>query len=202
MPQQSPLTLGLASTRSRLVGKLLRSRLGLYQMPSDAFFAHYSPTALVGTPIEMAFLDGLHRCEYLLRDFINTERHCKPNSIVALHDCLPVEAAITGRMEKYEISAHPARYDDLVESCRSLVLDSSRWHALERAEFAEFQAQNEAEILRRARSQPMPAVPGWPPELNRALDRDRWCEHAVPLRASVRWTPPLHEPGRGAPPSR
>jgi hypothetical protein len=39
----------------------------------------------------MAFLDGMHRCEFLLRDFMNTERHCRRNAVVALHDCVPVE---------------------------------------------------------------------------------------------------------------
>ncbi len=83
--------------------------LGLYQMTSDGFFARYSPTVLFGAPIDIAFLDGLHRCEYLLRDFINTERHCNCNSVIALHDCLPVEVAITTRVEKYGTSAHPDR---------------------------------------------------------------------------------------------
>jgi len=83
--------------------------LGLYQMSSDAFFARYSPTTLFGASIDLAFLDGLHRCEYLLRDFVNTERHCKRNSVIALHDCLPVEAAITSRLEEYFASTNPAR---------------------------------------------------------------------------------------------
>jgi hypothetical protein len=85
--------------------------LGLYQTASDAFFAQHSPTALFGSPIDMAFLDGMHRCEYLLRDFMNTERHCRRNSIIALHDCLPVDEAITARAESYGTSAHPDRKD-------------------------------------------------------------------------------------------
>jgi hypothetical protein len=88
---------------------IAKPSLGLYQMSSDAFFARHSPTTLFGAPIDFAFLDGLHRCEYLLRDFVNTERHCKRNSVIALHDCLPVEAAITSRLEEYFVSTHPAR---------------------------------------------------------------------------------------------
>jgi hypothetical protein len=41
--------------------------------------------------------EGHHRCEYLLRDFLNTERHCRPNSLIALHDCLPLEAPMAER---------------------------------------------------------------------------------------------------------
>jgi hypothetical protein len=61
------------------------------------FFARFNPTTLLGEPLELAFLDGMHRCEYLLRDFLNTERHCRPNSVIALHDCLPLEAPMADR---------------------------------------------------------------------------------------------------------
>ena len=62
-----------------------------YRMTSDAFFACHNPTSILGLPIEFAFLDGMHLCEFLLRDFINAERHCRRNSVIVLHDCLPVE---------------------------------------------------------------------------------------------------------------
>lgn len=80
---------------------LRKPELHLFQMGSDEFFASHSPTAIFGRPVEMAFLDGMHRCEFLLRDFSNIERHCKKNSIVALHDCLPVETGIATRMQEH-----------------------------------------------------------------------------------------------------
>jgi len=60
--------------------------------------------------IDFAFLDGKHWSEFLLRDFINTERNCHRNSIIALHDCLPVEAAIADRIpnQRPTIVAHRA----------------------------------------------------------------------------------------------
>jgi hypothetical protein len=70
----------------------------LYQMTSDRYFEDYDPKSVLGGPIEMAFLDGMHHCEVLLRDFINTERHCKKNAIIILHDCAPVELPIAGRI--------------------------------------------------------------------------------------------------------
>jgi hypothetical protein len=60
-------------------------------MTSDDFFARVDPKIALGGPIDLAFLDGMHLCEYLLRDFINVERHGRRNSVVVLHDCLPVE---------------------------------------------------------------------------------------------------------------
>jgi hypothetical protein len=69
----------------------------LFQMTSDAFFRGYSPSALFGQPIDMAFLDGGHWAEFLLRDFANTEKHCNKNSIIFMHDCIPIDTWMTGR---------------------------------------------------------------------------------------------------------
>jgi hypothetical protein len=82
----------------------------LYQMTSDRYFEHYDPKSVLGGPIEMAFLDGMHHCEVLLRDFINTERHCKKNAIIVLHDCAPVELAIAERV-RTSASIAPHRRD-------------------------------------------------------------------------------------------
>ncbi|MDE8348838.1 MAG: class I SAM-dependent methyltransferase [Acidocella sp.] len=71
----------------------------LYAMTSDDFFAAHSPTAIFGRPIDFAFLDGLHLAEFLLRDFINTEPHCKPDSVIALHDCFPTDEVMARRDE-------------------------------------------------------------------------------------------------------
>jgi hypothetical protein len=60
-----------------------------FQEPSDAFFRNRSPIQLFSREIDLAFLDGMHLFEFLLRDFINTEKHCRPNSVIVLHDCLP-----------------------------------------------------------------------------------------------------------------
>lgn len=78
----------------------------LYQMPSDTFFRQYNPTDLFGGPIDLAFLDGMHYCEFLLRDFANTERYCRRNSVIALHDCVPVEVPISERAGAAAIEAH------------------------------------------------------------------------------------------------
>ena len=87
-----------------IVGK--KPFCALYQMPSDTFFRRHDPTRIFDGPIDLAFLDGMHYCEYLLRDFANTERHCRPNSIIALHDCVPVELAIAGRTHAEPVHEH------------------------------------------------------------------------------------------------
>lgn len=69
----------------------------LFQQTSDRFFESHDLSALFGRPVELAFLDGLHEAETLLRDFYNVERHCKPNSIICMHDCVPMNAEMTAR---------------------------------------------------------------------------------------------------------
>src|SRR5215212_8626761 len=78
---------------------LTKPSLHLYQTTSDAFFRIFDPKAVLGDSIEFAFLDGMHFCEFLLRDFINTEKHCRPNSIIALHDCVPRDTLMTRRVQ-------------------------------------------------------------------------------------------------------
>jgi hypothetical protein len=77
---------------------LLRPQVSFYRMPSDDFFAAHDPREILKAPVDMVFLDGMHRCEFLLRDFINTEKVCKTNSVVILHDCVPVDDGITARV--------------------------------------------------------------------------------------------------------
>jgi len=90
----------------RIVSK---PRLLLFRMASDLFFQQHNPCLLLGDKVQLAFLDGMHRCEFLLRDFINTERHCARNSIIVLHDCLPVEEPMTDRIYLARPSIVPHR---------------------------------------------------------------------------------------------
>jgi hypothetical protein len=74
----------------------------LYRIRSDRFFDTYDPVALLGDKIDFAFLDGMHLFEFLLRDFINTERHCRRNSLIVLHDCVPTDLYLARRHREDE----------------------------------------------------------------------------------------------------
>jgi predicted O-methyltransferase YrrM len=70
----------------------------LFHMTSDAFFATHSPSSLLAERrIDLAFIDGMHWFEFVLRDFHNVERWCHPGSMVVLHDCLPVAEVAASR---------------------------------------------------------------------------------------------------------
>jgi hypothetical protein len=68
-------------------------------MSSDRFFAQFHVKDILGGPIDLAFLDGMHLFEFLLRDFINLEKSCRQNSIICLHDCIPSDVHMTVRDE-------------------------------------------------------------------------------------------------------
>jgi hypothetical protein len=73
-------------------------RQRIFAEKSDDFFASRDVIAeLGGRRIELAFIDGMHRFEFALRDFINIERNCEPSAIVLIHDCYPLDAATATR---------------------------------------------------------------------------------------------------------
>jgi hypothetical protein len=68
----------------------LHCDLRTFVLPSDEFFAqddafeHFG-----GTPVDLAFIDGMHLADYVLRDFMNIEKHMSPGGVVILDDMIP-----------------------------------------------------------------------------------------------------------------
>jgi hypothetical protein len=83
----------------RLAGNVTgqRKRSLFFQMTADQFFAEYDLRLFYPRGVDIAFLDGMHRFEYLLRDFMNTERCCHDGSLILIHDCLPVNLRMADR---------------------------------------------------------------------------------------------------------
>ncbi|MBI4290911.1 MAG: tetratricopeptide repeat protein [Betaproteobacteria bacterium] len=79
-------------------GALPGPNQSLLRETSDAYFASHDLRAeLGGLPVDFAFIDGMHRFEFVLRDFINVERHCAPESIICLHDTYPISRELADR---------------------------------------------------------------------------------------------------------
>jgi len=75
----------------RLDPSAVRKHWRVFEMTSDAFFAAHDPAAILGRPIDLAFIDGLHRFDAALRDFINCERHAAAGGVIVMDDCLPTD---------------------------------------------------------------------------------------------------------------
>jgi Methyltransferase domain len=69
----------------------------IYELTSDDFFDRYDLSELFAGPVALAFIDGLHLFEQVLRDFVNLERHSGTATVVLLHDCIPFDAIMASR---------------------------------------------------------------------------------------------------------
>lgn len=59
-----------------------------FEMPSDHFFEYHSDK-LKEQSFDLAFIDGMHLFEFVLRDFINIEACSNQNSVVIIDDIFP-----------------------------------------------------------------------------------------------------------------
>ena len=65
---------------------------------SDEFFSSaYPQDLLANQTFSLAFIDGMHLFDQVLRDFANLEKLGHRNSVVAIHDCIPQHEATSGR---------------------------------------------------------------------------------------------------------
>jgi hypothetical protein len=81
----------------------------LVRATSDEFFARYDLRALLPDGVDLAFLDGMHLFEFLLRDIANTERFAQAGSVIALHDCCPINVEMTEREHRADARADRRR---------------------------------------------------------------------------------------------
>lgn len=70
----------------------------LFPLTSDDFFArHDLKSVIMQETFALAFIDGLHLFDQALKDFINLERYSSKNSVLLIHDCLPIAPIVTER---------------------------------------------------------------------------------------------------------
>jgi len=70
----------------------------IFPLASDDFFESVDvPDALGHLPLDLAFIDGMHRFEFALRDFMHLERLATADTTVLVHDCLPPDEASASR---------------------------------------------------------------------------------------------------------
>ena len=105
------------------IRRALHCDLDLVRVSSDEFFA--TPGAFdhfEGQPFDLAFIDGMHLAEYALRDFINTERHAHPASVIVLDDMLP-RVPVEGVRDRRDARSHGSWAGDvykIVDTLRTL----------------------------------------------------------------------------------
>jgi Glycosyl transferase family 2/Methyltransferase domain len=89
------VAIGVDPAPSAMVG--LSADAHLFHETSDEFFDAHRLDDLLDGPLGIAFIDGNHLYEQVLKDFVNVERHCGPRSLVMLHDTVPLDARTQSR---------------------------------------------------------------------------------------------------------
>jgi hypothetical protein len=90
----------LALSRCRSIGvdpafsvdQELLGPVSLVRATSDEYFASLlanSAKPFGELPVDFAFIDGMHLCEFALRDFANVERYSSPWGVIAFDDVFP-----------------------------------------------------------------------------------------------------------------
>jgi hypothetical protein len=75
--------------------------LELVKATSDEFFARAEAFShFDGDPVDLAFIDGLHAFEFVLRDFVNVERHADWTSVIVVDDIFPRSSTEAARERK------------------------------------------------------------------------------------------------------
>ena len=99
-------SLALATTSAVAIGidpapmlpRLAAPNAEIFAMTSDDFFATCDVREVLGgRDLDLAFIDGMHLFEYVIRDFANVERVSTHDTVVVLHDCLPIDAPSAAR---------------------------------------------------------------------------------------------------------
>lgn len=104
-------SIALAPPETRAIGidpepkidRPLGPRTSIRAMTSDDYFAAHDVAGdLGGLPIDLAFIDGMHRFEFALRDFVNIEKRCSPESTILIHDVYPITRLSAEREQQTE----------------------------------------------------------------------------------------------------
>ena len=100
-------TIALAAATTQAVGVdpdpdirvPLGSNVRIYRQTSDELLGGGNGRELFGAlPVDFAFIDGMHRFEFVLRDFAAAERLAHREATIALHDCYPLERRTAERV--------------------------------------------------------------------------------------------------------
>lgn len=80
---------------------VLPDRFRLFKLSSDDYFA--GPALAESKPadgFDFVFIDGMHLFEFVLRDFINSERHCAPGAVIVIDDVYPLDEFMAYRNKR------------------------------------------------------------------------------------------------------
>ena len=84
------------------ISKNIPATASLFRTTSCEFFADTELcNQLFQTGIDLAFIDGMHLAEYVVRDFLNVEKLMKRDGLIVIDDVLPEQMVMAERNRKF-----------------------------------------------------------------------------------------------------
>ena len=84
------------------ISKNITATASLFRETSDTFFANNDLCAkLLESGVDLAFIDGMHLAEYIVRDFLNVEKWMNRDGLIVIDDVLPEQMVMAERDRKF-----------------------------------------------------------------------------------------------------
>ncbi len=94
----APPTIALGVDPAPKVNHRWRTQTQISPMTSSDFFAQHTLRDFFGADhFSLAFVDGLHHFEQAIDDIFNLERYAEPESVIAVHDTVPLNESTAAR---------------------------------------------------------------------------------------------------------
>jgi len=172
---QAAVSVGIDPDLSRFPHELRTSAHRLFEMTSGEFFQRHQRKAVFGDiALDLAFVDGLHRFDQVLRDFSNLERWSHSGTVVLVHDCLPISEAVAepqrrsrfwpGDVWKAIVALQEVRSDLSISVIPTSPAGLAVIRGLDRS--SDILSDNLDSLVQRYRDLALPSPDrGWPPSL-------------------------------------
>lgn len=93
-----PPTMALGIDPFPEVDDCWRTQTQVLPLASNEFFAKHTLREFFGADrFSLAFVDGSHRFEQVIDDIFNLEKYAKPESVIAVHDTVPLDEKTSAR---------------------------------------------------------------------------------------------------------
>lgn len=99
----APMTRAIGIDPSPVVSEPVPRRCRIFAMTSDSYFQERNLKDDLHGPVDLAYIDGLHHYEAVLRDFRNVEAASHADTVVLLDDCLPRSEDMASREQQTEL---------------------------------------------------------------------------------------------------
>jgi hypothetical protein len=195
LAENSALAIGI-DPGSQAIRHPLPRGARLFRETSDDFFGRRSQLSVLGqNSIDLAFIDGMHRFENVLRDFAHVERWSTSSTLIVLHDCLPVapNAALRERRSRFWVGDCWKAVECLLERRKDLEITTLPCHpsglVLVRKLDPSSRVLSEAlpELEREYRDKPYPHAPGaWPASYRLVENSEAGLARALGISPSSR----------------